>query len=492
MSKRLSELVELGAERHGDATVTSLVADSRACTEGSLFVCMPSNSSDTYSFLDDAKARGATATVVFDEIGKKRAKALDLAIVLISGGQPDYNIGVAKIAKRFYDDPSAKMRVVAITGTNGKTTTAWMMRDALVALGRRAAYMGTLGFDPDGSRRELANTTPFPVEVWSQLNEAREKGVQDFVMEASSHALHERRLSSVRFDVGVFTNLSQDHLDFHGDMRHYAASKLLLFTEYASGSGAQFRSAINIGDPIGKDFADQVGADVSFGSPQADLVCESIAMSANSMELLARFGGGEQQISLGVGGLFNVWNATSALAGLLALGCPFQDAARAMQSVRPVPGRFEAVPTERGFSIIVDYAHTDDALSKLLRSVRELNPRRIVTVFGCGGDRDKSKRPKMARAASAASDVTIVTSDNPRTEDPEQIIRDVLTGLEPGKQCETIIDRRAAIRRAVEIASDGDVVVIAGKGHEDYQIIGRTKHHMDDRELAREALSCLK
>jgi UDP-N-acetylmuramoyl-L-alanyl-D-glutamate--2,6-diaminopimelate ligase len=387
-----------------------------------------------------------------------------------------------------FGDPSSAMRVVGVTGTNGKTTTAWMMRDALRALGRRAGYMGTLGFDPSGERRELANTTPFPVETWQLLHEAASARVEDLVMEASSHALFERRLFGVRFACGVFTNLSQDHLDFHGSMEEYEAAKLLLFTEYA---GPGFESAINVGDPVGLSWSKKLDVTVTFGAPSAELVVEPLEKSLSSLVLRATYRGSESVFKIGVGGMFNVWNATSCLAGLLALGYDLDEACRAMESVTPVPGRFESVPTGRGFGVIVDYAHTDDALVKLLQSVRELAPSRIITVFGCGGDRDKSKRPKMALAASANSEVTIVTSDNPRTEHPLAIIEDVVKGLVPGAVCETVPDRREAIERAVQLARDGDVIVIAGKGHEDYQIIGRTKHPMDDRQMARNAVAVL-
>jgi UDP-N-acetylmuramoyl-L-alanyl-D-glutamate--2,6-diaminopimelate ligase len=304
-------------------------------------------------------------------------------------------------------------------------------------------------------------------------------------MEASSHALYERRLAGVRFEVGVFTNLSQDHLDFHRDMEDYASAKRLLFTEYAELAGGEFRSAINVGDPVGARWVAEFGTTVAIGR---DLLVTALEKSVSTLVLSASYRDVTREFRIGVGGTFNVWNATSALGALLAMGYILDESVLAMEHVTPVPGRFESVPTGRGFSVIVDYAHTDDALEKLLQSVRELQPGRIITVFGCGGDRDKSKRPKMARAASENSDVTVVTSDNPRTEDPEAIIADVVKGLVAGREATTVVDRREAVGRAVGLARDGDVIVIAGKGHEDYQIIGRTKHHMDDRELVRDAL----
>jgi UDP-N-acetylmuramoyl-L-alanyl-D-glutamate--2,6-diaminopimelate ligase len=450
---------------------------------------MPSKNTDTHALLTAAKEAGAVAALVHSPDGFSLAQELALPAVFVPAGQPGFNIACGSLARAVFSDPTSRTRVVGVTGTNGKTTTAWMMRDALRSLGRRAGYMGTLGFDPAGERRELANTTPFPVETWQLLHEAETLGVEDFVMEASSHALFERRLFGVRFSCGVFTNLSQDHLDYHRDMEDYAEAKLLLFTEYATQPG--FTSAVNVGDPVGAEWARKIDVTVTFGAPDSDLNVHALQKTVSSLKLRAEFRGASVDFDLGVGGLFNVWNATSALAGLLALGCPLDDACRAMEHVTPVPGRFESVPTGRGFSVIVDYAHTDDALRKLLQSVRELGPRRVITVFGCGGDRDKTKRPKMARAASENSDLTIVTSDNPRTEDPMAIIEDVVKGLAPGAVCETLPDRREAIARAIEVAGDGDVVVIAGKGHEDYQIIGRTKHPMDDRKMAREAAEAL-
>ncbi len=485
--KRFTSLIEEAGLRpeaqSGEADVAWITADTRSMRPDSLFVCMPSKNTDTHALIEQAKNNGAVACLAHSAEGFAVSESHGLASIWTRADQPAFNIFTALLARAVFSDPSSVMRVTGITGTNGKTTTAWMMRDALRALGRRASYLGTLGFDPDGVRRELANTTPFPVETWQLLHEAHIKDVQDFVMEASSHALFEQRLYGVRFELGVFTNLSQDHLDFHKNMDDYAEAKRLLFTQY----GAK-RSAINSGDPVGAKWAESMKTTVTFGDERADLHVIATEKRVDSLQLRATYLGKQCSFRVGVGGTFNVWNATSALAGLLALGYPLSEASGAMESVTAVPGRFESVKTGKDFAIIVDYAHTDDALTKLLLSVRELNPARVITVFGCGGDRDKSKRPKMARAASQNSDYTIVTSDNPRTEDPEAILRDVVAGIVPGSSHEAIIDRREAIKRAVSLAKEGDVVVIAGKGHENYQIIGRTKYPMDDREMAREAL----
>lgn len=486
-SKRFTSLLsEAGLRpvaRTGEADVAWITADSRTVRPQSLFVCMPSKNTDTHALIAEAQSQGAVACLAHSQEGFETASAIGVAAMWTPPDQPGFNKFVGHLARAVFNDPSRVMRVTGITGTNGKTTTAWMMRDALRALGRRAAYLGTLGFDPDGNRRELSNTTPFPVETWQLLHEASLCDVQDFVMEASSHALFERRLAGISFALGVFTNLSQDHLDYHKDMADYAEAKRLLFTEYQ----AQ-RSAINVGDPVGDAWSRSMDVTLTFGAEDADLQVTAVEKGVDALSLVASYRGTDREFRIGVGGTFNVWNATSALAGLLSLGFGLEEAARAMEAVTPVPGRFESVPTGKGFSIIVDYAHTDDALSKLIASVRELGPNRVITVFGCGGDRDKTKRPKMARAASENSDITIVTSDNPRTEDPKDILKDVVAGILPGRKHEVIEDRREAIARAVKIAQDGDVIVIAGKGHENYQIIGRTKYPMDDRAMAREAL----
>jgi len=308
-------------------------------------------------------------------------------------------------------------------------------------------------------------------------------------MEASSHALYQRRLAGVSFDVGVFTNLTQDHLDFHVSMEAYAEAKKLLFTEYAAASTKEFAACLNIGDEAGRSWTADLACPVfTFGSDDAMIKTTGTDVRVDGLTLSVAEGASQR---LKFGGHYNVENATSALAALTALGYETDESLEALATVRPVPGRFEPVPNDRGIGVIVDYAHTPDALVNLLESVRELRPSRVLTVFGCGGDRDRTKRPKMAAAASSLSDVTIVTSDNPRTEDPEAIIDEILPGLKAGAVWERVTDRREAIERAVRSAGPGDVVVIAGKGHEDYQIIGREKVHMSDQEMAADALRAL-
>ena len=473
-----------------DPVVAHVTADSRDVRPGSVFVCMPSASRDTHEFLSEVKSKGAIGAIVHSSSGLEKAKALDLAGLWIEPVGSRFNFAVGRFCRDVFGDPTSRMRMIGITGTNGKTTTAWMMRNALVALGRPAAYLGTLGFQTQGEMRELNNTTPFPVELWNLLAEAEASGMQDFVMESSSHALFERRLAGVQYDVGLFTNFSQDHLDFHGSMEAYAAAKQLLFTEYAAASEKTFVGALNLADDVGRAWSRELPCrTLTYGASDADLQTTATDVRVDGIRMSAQYGGERAEMNLKVGGLFNVENAGSALAGLLGLGIELADAAHALESVTGVPGRFEAVLNDRGFGIIVDYAHTPDALELLLKSARALSPRRIITVFGCGGDRDRSKRPKMAAVVSQHSEISVLTSDNPRTEDPAAILRDVAVGLRPEAESTQIIDRREAIAYAVGIAEPGDLVVIAGKGHEDYQIIGRTKHPMDDRLMARDALA---
>lgn len=468
----------------GDAAVDvrRACADSRRATQGDLFVCMPSASRDTHEFLPQVAASGAAAALTHSVEGADIAAREGLAGAFFSSD--DLIPAASHAAWKLQASEVMPVRLIGITGTNGKTTVASAVAQSLGALGRSCGYLGTLGFGAGGDLRELPNTTPFPVEAVDLYCEASRAGCHDLAMEVSSHALEEGRLAAFPFSVGVFTNLSQDHLDFHVTMQAYAAAKKRLFTHQA---GPGFRGAVNIGDCMGREWAQELDV-LTFGAPDADLVFEAHDISASRIRGAARFEGAEQEIDLSLGGLFNVENGAAALATLLCCGCSLAEAAEGLRAVRAVPGRFEGVSADHPFDVIVDYAHTPDALAKLLEAVRALHPRRVITVFGCGGDRDPVKRPLMAQAASKGSDICILTSDNPRTEDPQKIIDDAKPGLDPGTQTEVVILRPEAIERAIRIAQPGDAVVIAGKGHEDYQIIGRTKHPMDDRKLAREAL----
>ena len=474
----------------GDAEISSITMDSRQARPGSLFVCMPSKSTNSQSFIPSAVANGAVATVVFSVEGVQQSQASGVASVHIADVGLDYNEALWRLCETFFQHPTRQMQVIGVTGTNGKTTTAWLIRDMLAALGVSSGYLGTLGIQMPGEERELNNTTPFAVELYNLLDELNQRKVDALAVEISSHALSERRADGIEFNAAVFTNLTQDHLDFHGSMESYAASKHRLFTELPKQTDKRFVAAFNVDDPVGARWAlEQNGPTVTYGrGREADLVGTPLSVQVDRIQLRLEYRQ-DVEVEIPLGGNFNVSNCLSAAAGLLALGHDLGTIASVLPKVRPVPGRFEAVPNNKGIGIIVDYAHTPDALEKLLDSVRELQPNRIISVFGCGGDRDRTKRPKMAFSASMRSDITVVTSDNPRTEDPIAILEEVKSGIVAGRESIAIADRQEAVAHAVRLAQPGDVVVIAGKGHENYQIIGRTKHPMDDRELAREALA---
>ncbi len=460
----------------GDGEFTSIVCDSRACVAGSLFVALAGSKADGHNFISDAIRSGAAAVI----------HSSDTELSVPSARVVDTQDSLWRMSKKLYGDPSAELTMVGITGTNGKTTTAWIAAQALNALGIDTAYIGTLGVIHRDLNESVEFTTPFPPDLFSMLRRLRDRGATTIVMEVSSHALEQRRVDGVEFDVAVFTNLSQDHLDFHPDMNAYFAAKQRLFGELESTK--RLVGVANCDDPWGQKLVEKGIIDVSFGEHCGDIRVVESGVSVDNISLIVSIGDEPVRMSAKVGGRFNVMNLVAAVSCLVALGHPPQSIAKAMRGVHSAPGRFEAVPTGSSFGVIVDYAHTPDALEKLLAAVRELKPRRILTVFGCGGDRDTGKRPKMAFAATKWSDLTFVTSDNPRSEDPNVIIAGILEGTVDGAHIRVEPDRRAAIHQAIAEADEDDIVVIAGKGHEDYQILASGKIHFDDREVALEAV----
>ena len=483
----LSELLALAGiedfELKGDAEVARICMDSRKVRPGDLFVAMPSARTDTYQFIPEVIGAGAGAVVVFSEDG--------VSLAPCSLWLPDYEDSLWRLCDTLYSHPTREMKVVGITGTNGKTTTAWIVHQLLDSLGLPSAYVGTLGFKTGSELRPLANTTPFVVETYNLVLEAQARGCEALVMEVSSHALAQKRVEGIEFDVAVFTNLTQDHLDFHKTMEAYEAAKLRLFNNLPSTK--PLTKCLNLDDQTGSEWArklsaPKIGYRTHFGL-ESDLVGVPISVLVDGIEMELRFRGETLVAHSQLGGSYNVENLLSAISAVLGLGYSISEIAAKLPEVTPVPGRFEGIKNPHGIGVIVDYAHTPDAIEKLLEAAREVTTGRLITVFGCGGDRDATKRPLMAAAAAKNSDVVFVTSDNPRTEDPESILDQVCAGLPDGFTYERIADRPTAIRCAIQSARRGDTVAIAGKGHEDYQIIGHEKIQMDDRELAREALS---
>lgn len=485
-----------------DLRIGGITHDSRAAGPGDLFVCLKGAAFDGHRFAAAALAQGAVALVV-NESGLTATGNLpeDACLVIV----PDTRQALPLLACALYGDPSHAMTMVGVTGTNGKTTTTRMLAAILRAAGRRVGAIGTLGAELDGTALPSEHTTPEADQLQGLLAQMRDRGAEAVVMEASSHALAQGRTDGIAFDAAIFTNLTQDHLDYHGTMDAYFEAKALLFTDYPARfprpNGAPFHAVISVEAEPGRRLAElTAGKPLTFSADgsAAMLRAERIALTHNSADFDVRceLEAGEVAFhaQLPVGGAFQVGNALGAIGVAIRLGIAPGDVVRGLATLPPVPGRFETVSAAGApFSVVVDYAHTPDGLENLLLSAKRLGPRRIVTVFGCGGNRDRTKRPIMGRIAGAHSDLVVVTSDNPRNEDPGAIIEEILVGLVPGPASAAHVlvepDRRTAIHLALAAAGPGDMVLIAGKGHEDYQIVGDKTLHFDDREVAREWLN---
>lgn len=467
----------------GDAEVTGISIDSRTLCPGDLFLCMPGTKVDSHNFVDEALSKGATAVVVTRRDVYDALQERDVPAAVVR----DAVTACWKLARQCYGNPSSNMSVIGITGTNGKTTTAWLLLQVLSAVGRKAGYIGTLGARTADEQFDTDLTTPFPPQVQALLLRFADRGVDSVAMEVSSHALQQRRVDGVEFKVAVFTNLTQDHLDYHRSLDDYFQSKRRLFFDMPQPKRPV--PVINADDPFGRRLLSAAKDAISFGTDAgATLRLVSGSATVSRCTFTIEHDGKRYDAEVPLGASFNIANCLAAIGGAFALGVQIRDSIKALRNVKAAPGRFESVPTEDDYQVLVDYAHTPDALVKLLTAIRELEPKRIITVFGCGGDRDRTKRPLMGTAAATHSDIVYVTSDNPRTENPDAILKDILPGIRPGTAVRVQVDRRQAIHDAIAEAHAGDVVVIAGKGHEDYQILGTTKIHFDDREVAAEAI----
>ncbi len=496
----LSAVRSLSAQGNLSCEVSNITHDSRNVVRGSLFVCIAGASHDGHKFINEAVANGAAAIIA--QADRISAEPLDVPDSVAFVTVKDTRKAFPLLASKLCGDPSQSMVMVGVTGTNGKTTTMRMTASILRVAGMRVGTIGTLGAELEGVPIESNHTTPEADELQSLLARMRDDGAQAVVMEVSSHALAQHRTDGIAFNAAIFTNLTQDHLDFHGTMEAYFEAKALLFTEYPvrypRSDHRMFVASVNVAQWEGRDLVTMVRGDVITYSADpgmpAVLQARNVVPGATGTRFTVVHDSGtlrfEREVMLPIGGAFQVNNALGAIGAALRLGIDIETIVRALNELPPVPGRFQSVPTgDRGFSVIVDYAHTPDGLLNLLESVAALVPTRIILVFGCGGDRDTTKRPKMGKIAGDRADIAIVTSDNPRTEDPNAIIEEVLSGMN-GCRAEVHVqsDRPAAVATAIKLACAGDVVVIAGKGHEDYQIIGNQKIHMDDCELAKNAL----
>ena len=478
--------------------VKDITYDSRKVKPGSLFVAVRGFHSDGHQFISQAIQRGAMGIIAEERIIDKGGSAIP--VINVSNSRT----ALAGLAAAFFGHPSRKLKLIGITGTKGKTTTSYLVKSIIEAAGYTTGLIGTIGYHVGHKIYPAPNTTPESLDIQQLLGEMVDAGAGYCVMEVSSHALALGRTCGCEFESAVFTNFQQDHLDFHKDKESYFRAKLLLFT----GLAPDKKTVVNADDAVSQEIIKRRKLAVyTFGmSAQADIrPTGKIGHSISGLAFSAHTPSGIIVVESPLVGRYNVYNILAAIGVGIAMGFKTDVIAKGIKSMQSVPGRMEKVDEGQAFEVIVDYAHTEDSLASLLEAVRAMTKGRVITVFGCGGDRDRTKRPKMGLSAVQGSDVAIVTSDNPRSEDPLEIIREIEAGLTgigvkissteaelPSSSGEkpyyVIPDRRDAVAAAVRMARVGDVVVLAGKGHEDYQIIGDRKIHFDDREIVREEI----
>ncbi len=462
-----------------DTAVTGIAFRSQRVRPGDAFFCVPGFVHDGHEFAADAASRGAAALVVSHDVS-----GVDLPQVRVG----DVRAALALASAEWFGHPSERMEIAGITGTNGKTTVAYLLDAVLEASGRTTGLIGTVESRIGKRRLAAARTTPESADLQELFAEMLDAGVSAVSMEVSSHAIDLHRVDAVRFAVAAFTNLSQDHLDYHHTMEEYWGVKRRLFTEGNVGA-----AVVNVDDAYGETLAADVGAEWTVGRGKGARVRaagERLGPESSRFALITP--SAEVEVALPLPGDYNVANALVAAGCALALGIDIETVARGLSSAPQVPGRLERVDEGQPFAVLVDYAHTPDGLDKAITAVRGVTSGRVITVFGCGGDRDPEKRPLMGAVAGRLSDIVIVTTDNPRTEDPVGIILQVEDGLKRvAAEYRVEVDRRQAIEQALREARPGDVVLIAGKGHEDYQIFSERTVHFDDREVARETLRSL-
>lgn len=470
-----------------DLEVTGLKTNSHACMAGDLFIGMPGTRVDGGEFWQGALAAGAIGAVISPAAAKIHLLAPADCVVTV----PDLVAACAAIAGAFYNYPARTLKMVGVTGTNGKTTTTHIIEYLLAQANISTALLGTLYTRWQSYQQTATYTTPFAVDLQQQLDRALTAGSQVALMEVSSHALDQGRVMGCPFEVGVFTNLTQDHLDYHENMENYFQAKARLFSaEYLTG-----RAIVNLDDEYGKRLICQVPADLVWSystiDPTADLWTSELEYQQTGVTGKLHTPQGEISFQSPLVGDYNLENLLAAIGTALHLGMGLEAIVAAVASFPGVPGRMERVQIspQQDITTIVDYAHTPDSLESLLTAARPFITGKVICVFGCGGDRDRTKRPQMGKIAAELADLVVVTSDNPRTEDPALILKDVVAGISRTDGVEVIADRAAAIAHAISIAQAGDGVLIAGKGHEDYQILGTEKIHFDDREQAKNALS---
>ncbi|SFS61309.1 UDP-N-acetylmuramoyl-L-alanyl-D-glutamate--2,6-diaminopimelate ligase [Paenibacillus sp. 453mf] len=473
---------------NGDTEITGIQTDSRKVGTGDLFICLPGHTVDGHDYAQTAVDQGAAALVV------ERELEAPVPQIIVNSSR----LAMAVFSNYYFESPSQRLNMIGVTGTNGKTTTSYLIEKILNDAGQSTGLIGTIQMRYASKEFPMSGTTPEALDLQRSLHHMVQEGVKNCVMEVSSHALEQGRVKGTDFRTAVFTNLTQDHLDYHLTMESYRSAKGLLFARLGNAFTEEISkrkyAVLNADDEASKYFASLTAAEVvTYGiDTEADVKASHIKITAQGTFFHVDTFKGSTDIELRMVGKFNVYNALAATTAALLEGISLEAIKQSLESIPGVDGRVEAVACGQDFAVIVDYAHTPDGLENVLRTVNEFAEQRVLCVFGCGGDRDRTKRPIMGQIAAKYSDKVFVTSDNPRTENPDAILEDIKQGLidvgtQPDKY-ELIVDRKAAIHRAIEQASSGDVVLIAGKGHETYQILGTTKTDFDDRLVAKEAI----
>ncbi len=469
--------------------VEGIAYDSRKVKQNFVFVALKGSSADGHQFINDAVSRGAKTIVA---TRKNAILPSDVGEVIVD----DTRKALHDLASVFYGEPSKKIRLAGITGTNGKTTTAFILKQILESSGNKCGLIGTISYQVGERVISSVNTTPESLDLQKMFSDMLEQNCTWAVMEVSSHGIAQDRIAKLHFDTAIFTNIaSHEHLDYHKNFKGYLKAKLKFFEKYLQESGKENKTGIvNIDVPYSGYFIKALAGNgikcVTFGRGKSNVRLVEYKINKDGNRIIAEVNGKKDEFHTKIRGLGNVYNTLAGIAFATTQNISLEIVKKGLESISSVPGRFESVDEGQPFDVIVDYAHTHHALQNLLKSVKELNPRRIILVFGCGGDRDRSKRPLMGRVAVRMADIVFITSDNPRSENPEDIIRDIEKGIPffHRKRYVSIADRKRAIKEAISLAGEGDCVVIAGKGHETFQILASTTIPFDDREEARKAI----